>query len=221
MIICSDLDGTLLVNKNINTQVINEIKEFREKENLFVIVTGRGKGIFETVVNEYKINFYDYVILSNGGCICDSHLRIIEYKSFSKNDIIEILGCLSIYKDKFRKYVVNFKNESISIKGQDKINHINNDVISIALQFYDKTITKKIFEELRVLIGAKHGLFINRDCIDILPKNVSKDNAILYLLDLLKLSENELYVIGDGKNDISMLEKFNNSFRFLVVIKMY
>ena len=65
MIICSDLDGTILVNKSVDIEIANKIKQYRKKNNYFVIVTGRGKGVFEKAINDYNIDFFDYVILSN------------------------------------------------------------------------------------------------------------------------------------------------------------
>lgn len=214
MIICSDLDGTILVNKSVDIEIANKIKQYRKKNNYFVIVTGRGKGVFEKAMNDYNIDFFDYVILSNGGCICDSNLKEIKYTAFSSVEVINILEKLSLYKDEFRKYIINTKDESIDMKYQYNLSQGNKFVISIAIQFYNENVTKKVFQNLKAMMGTKYNLFINKDCIDILPKNVSKDTAIVHLLNLLKLSENDLYVIGDGKNDISMLKKFKNSFTF-------
>ena len=220
MIICSDLDGTILVNKSVDIEIANKIKQYRKKNNYFVIVTGRGKGVFEKAINDYNIDFFDYVILSNGGCICDSNLKEIKYTAFSSIEVINILEKLSLYKDEFRKYIINTKDESIDMKYQYNLSQGNKFVISIAIQFYNENVTKKVFQNLKAMMGTKYNLFIIKIVL-ISCQKISKDIAIVHLLNLLKLSENDLYVIGDGKNDISMLKNLKFFLHFLIVIKMY
>lgn len=52
----------------------------------------------------------------------------------------------------------------------------------------------------------------NNHYIDILPCGVSKKNAIKELMNLFHFNKNDVYVIGDSYNDLSMFEINNNNF---------
>ena len=47
---------------------------------------------------------------------------------------------------------------------------------------------------------------------DITSKDVSKGNAVIEICKYLNLNTNEIITIGDGENDISMLELTHNSY---------
>jgi hydroxymethylpyrimidine pyrophosphatase-like HAD family hydrolase len=51
--------------------------------------------------------------------------------------------------------------------------------------------------------------------IEIMPKGITKGCASLYLAKYLKIGNDNVLVIGDEKNDISMLKSFKNSVTLL------
>jgi len=71
---------------------------------------------------------------------------------------------------------------------------------------------EKIFEELQELITQEtehiNELVIYRhvDCFDLTPKNINKQNGLLYLAKLLGLEAKDIVAVGDGVNDIPMFE---------------
>ena len=50
------------------------------------------------------------------------------------------------------------------------------------------------------------------EAIEFMKKGVSKANALKKLIDVLKLERNEVAVIGDSGNDVSMFKEFEHSF---------
>ena len=70
-LLVSDYDGTLKSSVKDLMLNIEAINKFREKGNLFVIITGRGKSIRE-YIEEYNIP-YDYLICENGAIIYDKN----------------------------------------------------------------------------------------------------------------------------------------------------
>lgn len=78
---------------------------------------------------------------------------------------------------------------------------------------------EKIQEELlntldvSVLNIKKHGKFKDTiidkeyEYLDIIPKNVSKGNALEILCNYLKINSNEILAIGDNLNDLDMIKK--------------
>lgn len=212
MIICSDLDGTLIVNKNINSQIVDKINILRKKRNYFVIVTGRGKGGVEKAIKDYHIDYFDYVIMSNGSMICNNNLVPLYFNVFNKKDIEYIMPYLLEYKDSYRKFVFNYVMGSKSYFEKSEIHYSN--IISIALQFYNIEDAMHIYHRLQEEFIDKYNITTNKDCIDIQLNSNSKSTAILWLMNFLKLPLQDLYVIGDGLNDIDMLQKFNESYTF-------
>lgn len=47
--------------------------------------------------------------------------------------------------------------------------------------------------------------------MEVMPKNVSKANALMKILDQLGICDDEVLVFGDGENDLPMLERFKYS----------
>lgn len=47
--------------------------------------------------------------------------------------------------------------------------------------------------------------------MEVMPKNISKANALLSILAKLNIQEDEVLVFGDGENDLPMLERFKYS----------
>lgn len=96
-------------------------------------------------------------------------------------------------------------------------------------------IKKKILNTLNVSVLniKKYGEFkdkiINKEYeyLDILPKNVSKGNALEILSNYLKINNNEILAIGDNLNDLDMIKKagigiaVNNAYSELKQIANY
>lgn len=102
---------------------------------------------------------------------------------------------------------VNTLENNIVIQSRKDIPNIVGDVISIALAF--ETVEQRISFDIEL---NDVDVFYNHRYMDIVPKGVSK---AVVLLDLYKeLHGEELYTIGEGENDIYMLEYTNNSFTF-------
>ena len=80
--------------------------------------------------------------------------------------------------------------------------------------------SKNTLETIRLheAISEKYSKDINvlrNTCfIDIVNKDVSKGNAIQYIIDSKKLKKHDLYCIGDSWNDESMFQITENSFTF-------
>jgi HAD superfamily hydrolase (TIGR01484 family) len=56
--------------------------------------------------------------------------------------------------------------------------------------------------------------FRNQFFVDIVPKNCSKGNAIIMILENENGGTDHLYTVGDSLNDISMFRITNNSYTF-------
>lgn len=96
-------------------------------------------------------------------------------------------------------------SQSIVINNLEDLENIRNEIISFALEF-DSIAQRKQYKIENI------NVFHNTRYTDILAKDISKASELLKLFYQLKAEQ--LYTIGDGENDICMLQCTDNSFTF-------
>lgn len=205
-VIGSDFDGTIPTNKIILKSTREKIKKFRDEGNVFIIVTGRSITKFKEGIKKYNINFFDYVICANGSIVLDQNLNIIAKKMMKRTEIETALNVL--FHDSHMKIILNTLNESYPVQKIEDYLDIKNPVLSISITFKSIEERKKYsFDKLRNLSIFSNGLYT-----DVSANHVSKSNALFELFS--NINGNELYTIGDGENDICMLEMSHRSYTF-------
>ncbi len=228
--IFSDLDGTILFENFIKEKDLEAIKKWKKKGNKFVIATGRGvKGMSE-IIETYR-DLADYYVLNNGSCILDGDLNIMVQTKIDRKIAIEIIekidkkaydigietskNIYTIGEEGFMTHCPELGKKSISIDEKDIVN-LDEDFLFINTYpidaSYEKALKLKEFVEENYL--EETSVFINREWVDIVPKNVSKATGISYLVDKLSINLEEVFVIGDSYNDLPMFRNFENSYSF-------
>lgn len=205
-IIGSDFDGTIPTNKIILPETRKQIKQFRDAGNIFIIVTGRSPQKFIEGIKKYDIDFFDYVICANGAVVLDQQLNVMKINKMNKTSIMKIMKIL--FSDNNIRITANTISQSIDIDNQANLENIMNDIISFSLAF-DSVAQRKQYSFAQIEDIA---VFHNTIYTDILAKDISKASELLKLFKQLK--GDELYAIGDGENDICMLQCTDNSFTF-------
>lgn len=228
-IIFSDLDNTLLFDKKIKEKDLLAIEEWKEKGNLFALSTGRGKVMMTEVFERYP-NLCDYYILNNGALILDKDKKILKEAYIPKDIVFEILNHLdekeytiaiettkNLYS--FGKYEDDICPEvgdmAIEIK-KAQINDIKEKIIFLNCAPKDGSLDKAIYIEklLKKYFSDKVSIFRNKHWVDVVALFQSKGEGINSLITIKELSNESIYVIGDSLNDISMFDKYQNSFTF-------
>ena len=234
-LLASDVDGTLYVNKDINEKSIEYIKKFREKGNIFLLCTGRNLGGVKHIFDEYDIEV-DGCVLCNGSIVLDKDFNSL-HNEYIDDDTIKSLfeeaKDNSLYNFYFADgeslYIVDGYNTHPVISSADASNKMNivkikeedfyknkyfaNIVgIDIKDECINKAEKKKI--DIKNKFSDKVSVYRNLSFIDIVPKNTSKGSGISKVLDLYGVKEENVFVIGDSWNDLSMFEKYNNSYTF-------
>lgn len=229
-LILSDLDGTLLYPK---LEVTKEDKE--------AILKGHKDGVFFGVATgrlDYEIKNIEemigvkipYRISQNGGVIFDGSNNLLFEDKFDGDIIEELMGLVKMdgietqYLTKDEYYLEVMKEKTKEKESIQSIRHMVEDreilkkinkthfltKISIkgdleVLKGMDKQIVEKLDHSVDTYITAT-------DCIDIVPKGVSKGDSVVWLCKKMGLSLDEIAVVGDSYNDISMLKVTPNSF---------
>ena len=201
-IIVSDYDGTFFLDEKEIRKNVDKVNKFREENNLFVIATGNNFRRFQEVILEYSIK-YDYLILDQGACIFDNQGNLLK-SCFLDYDISKKVMDEIIQTNKEYKLCTQYaETDTIEEKNITKmgVNYID---LQEAIQFTNKINTK--FGEY---VHAYTMIFEEVNIVEIISSQTDKSEAIRYIVNREEIEKDNIYTIGNGYNDISMIENFN------------
>lgn len=239
-IIATDLDGTLFVPKRKFSLVEKENRKYiKSFYGDIVLNSGRSAKFCAKVCNKLKIE-HNFIalngskIVKNGKLIysqsmkknilnnmldfLEEHYSNFEFLIFDKYDKIFCYSTEKPIKVKF-KYFKNFFTlgrlcEKIKIK-----NNLVKKYLNDYTEIYKVIIYSNSIEDLACTLKEKFNehfeFFVSDHSIEIAPKGVNKGEALKHLIDTTQVKNNDVYVVGDSANDISMFEIFENSFLIL------
>lgn len=236
-VIATDLDGTLLMPKKKFSLVDKENKQFiKDFYGDIVVVSGRNAKFCAKICDCLKIH-HNFIALN--GAIIVKEGRVIYRQSLKKiaiNAMIEFID--SYYNDYeiliFDKYdniysysplnkvkikLKYLKDKIINLKLHQKI-IVNNKkakkLLSNQTDIYKVIIYSKNCEDMATIIKKEFkehfNFFLLNNSIEISPIGISKGDSLQYLINTTKLKNEDIIVVGDSSNDISMFQKFENSF---------
>ncbi|WP_080875745.1 Cof-type HAD-IIB family hydrolase [Oceanobacillus timonensis] len=225
-LLISDLDGTLLDGKqNISMENKTSIQQFIKDGGLFTIATGRVEDSVGPYVQELGITLP--VILYNGAVIYDyqNQKRIYEQmitnftplfkqlQAFSESESIGI----NYYQNK-KAYISDYNELIKEHEKKDKVKVWEIDAIfdtsyvTKVLLISDPIVLKKC-EKLVLSSGVSCDMiYSEKNYLEILPKNVSKGNAVKHLLQYIKRTDLHTTCVGDHENDLTMLQTADTAY---------
>lgn len=220
ILICTDLDGTLLRNdKTISTENIEAIEYFKKEGGLFTIITGRMPHTAFDICKNARINAPFGCV--NGAGLYDYYKGEYIWKLALSDDFGELvelvdekLPDVGIQVNTF--YKTYFSKENTIMELFRKVTNAPNLVCNY--KDVKRPIAKILFgieteEEMQETIKLldNHPLSEKFDFIrserylyEILPKGIGKGTAITKLCECLGLDKSKTIAIGDYNNDISM-----------------
>ena len=225
-ILASDLDGTLYFGQEeqkLKPQDVKAIKEFQKQGNLFGICSGRTYAGIRNALDGLDVQL-DFYILGSGSMLAKADGSYIYQNLLQKDVISRIVDHIISYNVRIlfcheRTYFVIEKNntEDISIR-----HNVIQSVDQAEFDLYDSLhLAFKTMEELEevknlLIKNFGHEIEVHHNVLnlDITPKNCSKGIAIKTLDQYLPVNYEDIYVIGDSYNDISMFEAAKTSFSF-------
>lgn len=237
-VIATDLDGTLFKPRKIYSLVEKSNKKFLK--NFYgdvVLVSGRAPNFCAKICNCLKIdhNFVALngaIIVKNGKIIYKQSLKntallnLIDFmdENYSNYEIIlfdkyDDITCYT-NKNKFKWHLKTLKNkfkngrlnEKIKLSNKKVKKLLNRNIFIYKAILYPNDGIEDIATILKEKFGEHFEFFPSNFSIEISPKGIHKGNSLKYLIDTTNISYDEVFVIGDGTNDIAMIETFPNSF---------
>ncbi len=206
-----DLDGTTLDSGKPAKGIIETITELKLHGHIPVIATGRVPHLLYGI--EKTLGIYDYIAANGnyvrfGGKVV--HERYIEPATVEKMiRVCDTIGA-DLVMEGVTDYVAYSRNTDLVDKFSDAFGieypridrtyHETNDVLAfIVFADQDAAFLQKEFPELTFNRSNKFGYDVN-------PRGDLKAEGIRKLVNHLGYPADQVYAIGDGLNDVSMLQ---------------
>lgn len=224
-LIAADCDGTLLDDqKAIDQGMADVLPLLREMGIEFTLATGRNMEIVMPFVNTLDLRM---PIITNGGAeIYDGEKYLVKH-SLSKNDLSQIIDILekyhirsvyysndclyTRYADAINQYFLNRMTGKVEVKALEDVEQLKQmELFKIVIVEPDKALLKEVSDFINTMQNT-HCLGAEDNLCTITHKQASKGKALLKLAEMLGINADEVVVIGDNHNDLSMFECFKNS----------
>ena len=221
LLICTDLDGTLLRNdKSISRENLEAIEYFKSEGGLFTFITGRMPFFVGKIVDTIRPNAPIGCI--NGGGVydfsCRRYLRLLTLR----RDVTELIEAVDSSVEGIgiqvntpeRIYFARENSAMVHFREATGMPNLVKDYRDV-----DEPFAKIVFGDEReeailktrdVLLShprAKEFGFIRseRTLFEILPKGISKGTALESLAEVCGVEMKNTVALGDYDNDIGML----------------
>jgi len=222
ILICTDLDGTILDNdKNISAENLEAIEYFKSEGGLFTFVTGRMPFYVKDIYSILNPNC-PFGCINGGGLYDHKKQEYLWNQGFDKSplDLVEYideqLPGMGIQLNTFDK--VYFCRENSAMEEFRRITGVEN--VTCGIRDLDLPLAKIVFghEDPKVVdrVGELLDAHPETDDFDlvrsdialheILPKGINKGMVIHKLAELLGIDVKRTVAIGDYNNDIPMIK---------------
>ena len=220
LILISDYDGTIKQNNLVTKTFIDCVDKFRSERNIFGISSGRSITSLLNDVNNYGIK-YDFLIGCNGTIGINNEGVILFEDYINFEDVMKLIDILqeeqieamfvsdgfdsvpyfshNLLDDSFLKNLCNDDNNITKIMKFKKI--------STVIIKFDVNSNHELIGNTVANISNNIEYYANMNYIDIVPKGNSKASGIEKVMN--NYQNENIFVIGDDYNDLSMINKFN------------
>ena len=220
ILICTDLDGTLLrKDKSVSQENKDAIEYFKSEGGFFTLVTGRMPYYVESILKMVNPNIA--FGCANGGGVYDHIKGEYLWKSTMPDEIMELVRCIdekfpdtgiqvctfertyfaknNSTTEHFRKvtglpnYTCNYNDVKEPLAKIIFCNDRDEDILNIQDTLYNHPVADK-FDFIR----SEKALY------EVLPKGITKGTSITKLCETTGIDINKTIAIGDFNNDIPM-----------------
>lgn len=221
ILICTDLDGTLLKSdKTISESTLDAIEYFKNEGGRFTFITGRMPYYSADICNIIKPNA---PIGCGGGAVYDAQKREYLWKPSLPFSVLELVGYvderlkeIGIQVTTFEKtYFCKFNKAVEEFIEITKLPRLTCNYAEVTEPIAKVIFADKSEENVTALerLLYSHPLaddftFIRTEkrLFEVTPKNVNKGMALLKIAELVGVDASRTIGVGDYNNDASMLK---------------
>ncbi len=206
-----DLDGTALNKGQPAVGVIESIKALRKNNHKVAIATGRSPVV---LYDKGKLLGIDHLVLANGGYVISK--GDIIYERYIPNNIVKRI--MNFVDEIETDLVIEYLDIYVSYRKDTDVADRFSDIFQIEKPIFDnnhypnrKVFSMVVFDNERIdqMIDAFPELEFNKTHAlgyDVNLRGELKAKGVKELVKHLKYPEDEVYAIGDGFNDITMIK---------------
>jgi len=216
-----DIDGTLLNSKGeITPRTVKAIRNGVEKGLIFTIATGRPiQGV--EYLNDILGLDLPYITYNGAMAVLGKSRKILWEQKLSPRDARDIINIgqkfdvsMMIWKDNCL-YVNRFDEKSEKYRSQSRVkpviyndvNEITENGVTKILWYEDQDKLEKYLKELGNYLSGNVTYFTSLPYfLEFVDKRASKAIALEKLGQYFNIKQSEIIAVGDGFNDISMIE---------------
>lgn len=223
VLLATDYDDTLYgTDFHISPENRAAIVRFIEEGGLFTVSTGRSYVNFAIQMEREQLPVNVPVILANGAVIYDFATSATLYERFLPGGTGEHLRQVcrtfpavafeAYHGDEVYTYHANAMTEKhltrCHLHGLSReIDDMPTPWVKAILQDLDSSLLQSIQAYMLEKWGNLYEItFSNPNLLELTGKGANKGSAVLWLADYLNIHRDHIYCIGNGLNDISMLE---------------
>lgn len=227
--VVTDIDGTLVYNGRLSDETIMVLKAF-QKDNRLVLATGRNQQSIKWICEALEMEQ-----MKTGALILVNGEQLYDYQDGS----LTKMPCLSATD---AKYIIKharlaMMNVTVVTKeGRYSVTTCFQFVYMLLRRIFRRQ-PMKMYPKLKTMpdeiekieISGVYGfelfywllkpflkqyeaVLVNRRWVEVLPKGTNKLQQVKYLMAKYEIALDDLYVFGDGGNDIAMLAYAKHSY---------
>lgn len=223
-----DLDGTLY-EELISDKDLKAILIAQEAGITFNIATGRVYSHTQSIIENANVD--GYIICENGSYIYNNKGECVFKATFTDDNIKKIISAYETLNYLTDDEIIYFKYDGNVVIPQDGScdqyfsngytvdqtllyrETYNSKVGNIGMYSTDEKMLEKIVTDMAALLGNDFDVYISGPyTLNIVPRGVSKFDAIKMVCKKKNVTLDEVVTIGDSANDISMLRHVKMSF---------
>lgn len=224
VLLAVDYDDTLYSSKKqgISQENRDAIAYFMSEGGYFTVATGRSYTNFTIQMSREKPPLNCPAILSNGASIYDYHLGYMLYECLMPAAIVKDMDllCRRYATLGFEAYcgdeVYLHNPNSITDHHMTRAGLIGHEMpvlempkpwIKAIIQQEDREILRKAQGYMRSRWGEKYEvIFSNPFLLEVTDKGIQKGSSVLWLAHHLGVKHEDIYCMGNGENDVPMVE---------------
>ncbi len=213
-VLACDYDGTLNVGGTVSKENLEAIDAWRDAGNLFGMVSGRYIASIREFLQKDNVP-YDFLIGNNGSVITDSAGKIIKRICIPHETAMALLQ--EIFQYEAHHVSVSYDEKSLWVTAQSRIwtdgqvLHVDDTCIKYVTQVSANFFCPEDALAVRdagvtAFFGQIRGMMPTIQSIDFNHASVDKAAGLRRLMELRGIHPDIILTVGDGENDLAMLE---------------
>ncbi len=194
-IVISDIDSSM--NLNRDKELIEAINNFTKKGNLFIIATDKAINYVADMLALSSVDI-EYYLCNDGAVIFDRYFNVLYRKDIQEGLVRPIVNML-----KDDDNII----ETLIDTSHGFLTDTRESANGILARPYDLVKASITLNNIILKYPNING-YLNDNWINIIDKDVSKYNAVEYLIETYNYNKDDIYVLGKDLNDLDMVKNY-------------